>query len=177
MKKHLLTVLALLVLPLIGWAGSGGTYTTGTGDVTVTTDLSPSHNTLTVTLSTTLDDGTTVTRGPVVVNANPNGDGHDILSSPELALDGEIFQWRNGFFCEKQDDGTWKKRPKKKTGGKRGSSMSRLVAGELAPTDGVLWLPTGPELPMLQGEVAPWDGYWSSPGDEIVSLPTGPVTP
>lgn len=167
MKKHLLTLLALLVLPLLGRADSAGDYVTATGDLTVTTSLSPSHNQLSVTLSRNGN-----TSPSTNVTANPQGGTHDVLNSPDIRVDGGTFKWENGRLKEKQADGTWKTlKKKKKTGGKRGS-MEYLRAGDVAPHDGVLWNPGTPELPLLQGDVAPYSGYFS-PGDDVVSLPTG----
>lgn len=162
----LAAVLVLLGLP--SQADSAGTY----GDVTVTTTLSPTMNELSVTLSTTNDQGQTVTSGPHVVNADPNGDGRDVQTSPEITLDGDTYRWRNGKFQKKNANGTWKTIPKKKPGKKGGQEMEYLTAGDPAPGPGTLWRPDfSDSVYLVMGERAPFSGYFDLVGDEVTSLP------
>jgi hypothetical protein len=160
----LAAVLVLLGLP--SQADSAGTY----GDVTVTTTLSPTMNELSVTLSTTNDQGQTVTSGPHVVNADPNGDGRDVQTSPEITLDGDTYRWRNGKF-QKKNGNRWTTIPKKKPGKKGGTQMDYLRVGDPAPYPGVLTSPSGGlSVPLLTNDIAPFEGYFG-PGDTTTSLP------
>jgi len=169
-------LIALLALAAPAFAkDSKGTYGTGDDSVTITTHLSPSHNTLTFDAK---NPSTGTTNNGLGAVADPSGDGKDILSSNEFTLDGETYKWSNGNLKKKGKNGKWKLLPKKKepkpktNSGQRGSmDFTRLEADEPAPSDGTLFGDNGTIQYLYVTQRAPFAGIFS-PGEEVTSVPT-----
>lgn len=112
----------ILMIPILfsayALADSAGVYGAGDEAVTVETNLSASHNDLTVRLTVNKADGSgTATTSWKDASADPSGDGRDVLDTGEITAEGRTFRWKDGKFQEKKD-GVWRnprKQPKPKT--------------------------------------------------------------
>ena len=167
-------LIALLAIAAPAFADSRGTYGTGDDSVVIATHLSASHNDLTFDARR---PSTGTNRTGVGAEADPSGDGKDILNSGVFTLDGEEYKWSNGKLKKKGKNGKWKilkkkKEPKPKTSNsQRGTfGMLRLEADEPAPSDGVLWGDDFRVYTLQATQRAPVGGMFSE-GEEVVSLP------
>ena len=93
----------LLLAPLVV-GNSAGTYGSGKHEYLVTTKITstPVHDELSTTISHL---GATTPKTDVV--SDPDGDGRDVLRSPDIVCSTAVVRWKAGKFQEQQPDGSW----------------------------------------------------------------------
>lgn len=180
-----LALVALLALPglALGQVGDGSEWTWGTDSATVNVTQNSSANDATV--SYTDANGTsgtaTGTLGPGSSEATPNVSAAGTGTTPTKTdpqtgeqTPGHTYKVEDGKVYRKNERGEWVRgKKKKKTTQTWGGQY--LQAGEPAPKRGVLRSPGQPDVDLLVNDPAPWAGeFWSSPGDDVVSLPQVP---
>lgn len=174
-SKLCLLALALLTPTAFADVKDGETYKCGTqGNVTFS--VSPVGTTGDVSVSITHDGhsspSVTGTPGAAASTCSAAPEMTPTDGDPNTTDDGPTVRIHNGKAQYKNSNGDWIDcgAPRKKDKKRGTPSANYVTAGSPVPCDGVLRANGQPVLPLLTGDIAPWDGYYF-PGDDVTSLP------
>lgn len=173
MRPHLLlpTLLALAGPALAsGEVADGSTWTNSDGSATVSVDVTQNSSANDASVTFTDGGGSTSTSVTGTLGPSSSEDHPTVTDSGQASTTEGTFRVHDGKVQEKNDQGDWvdwrEKKPKKKQGAD-GSLYLRV--GDPAPSPGWLHPPTGQSVRLVQGERAPFAGFFT--GEEVTSLP------